>query len=68
MDVGYFLTFDSSFAYIVHVSSNLVSVRVEVLIAMATKSSTFWNITRSSPLKVNRRFGEHIAPIFRAEE
>jgi hypothetical protein len=31
-------------------------------------SSVFWDITPCSPLKVNRRFGETFAFIFRVEE
>jgi hypothetical protein len=32
------------------------------------KSSIFWDETPCSPLKVNRRFREHVASIFRVEE
>jgi hypothetical protein len=32
------------------------------------KSTVFWDITPCSPLSVNRRFGGHIASIFRVEK
>jgi hypothetical protein len=37
----------------------------EVLTAVVMKSTILWDITPCSPLKVNGRFGEHIASIFR---
>jgi hypothetical protein len=37
--------------------SHLSFVGFEVLIAVVTKSSVFWDITSCSPLKVNRCFG-----------
>jgi hypothetical protein len=40
----------------------------EVLIAVVMKSSIFCDITPCSPIKVNRRFGEHIASIIRVKE
>jgi hypothetical protein len=43
-------------------------VRFEVLTVVAMKSCVLWNITPCSPVKVNRRFGGHIASIFRVEE
>jgi hypothetical protein len=32
------------------------------------ESFIFWDITSYSPLKINRRFGEHIASIFNVKE
>jgi hypothetical protein len=32
------------------------------------KSIIFWDITPCSPLKIIRRFGEHVSSIFRVEE
>jgi hypothetical protein len=43
-------------------------VQFEVLTAMAMKSSIFWDIMLRSLVKVNRRFEEIIASIFRVEE
>jgi hypothetical protein len=40
-------------------------VGFEVLTAVVMKSSIFWDVSPCSPLKVNRRFGEHVASIFR---
>jgi hypothetical protein len=40
----------------------------DVFTAVVMKSIIFWDITPCTPLSVNRRFGEHIASIFRVEE
>jgi hypothetical protein len=37
-------------------------------IILLRESSVSWDIRLCSPLKVNRRFGEHVASIFRVEE
>jgi hypothetical protein len=34
----------------------------DVIIAVVMKSSIFWDITQSNPLKANRRFGEACNP------
>jgi hypothetical protein len=40
----------------------------EVLIVVAMKSSTFWNITPCSPVKVNQHFEGTIASTFTVQE
>jgi hypothetical protein len=47
--------------------SNAVCVGFEVLTAVVMKCIVLWDITPCSPLKVNRRYREHIASIFRVE-
>jgi hypothetical protein len=42
-------------------------VGFEVLTAVVMNSSVFWDIMPCSPLKVNRRFGEHITYILRSK-
>jgi hypothetical protein len=42
-------------------------VGFEVLTGVTTKSSIFRDITSCSPVKVNRRFCEHISSIFNVE-
>jgi hypothetical protein len=39
-----------------------------ILTAVVMKSSTSWDITPCSPLKVSDVSEEHVAPIFRVEE
>jgi hypothetical protein len=41
------------------------SLGSEVFTAMSVKSSNFWGIMPCSFLNVSRRFGEHVASIFR---
>jgi hypothetical protein len=43
-------------------------IEFEVLTAAVLKSADVWDITPSSPLNVNRRFGETYRPIFSVEE
>jgi hypothetical protein len=45
-----------------------IDVGFEVVTAVVMKSTVFWDIMACSPLKVNRRFGGHIASIFRVEK
>jgi hypothetical protein len=40
------------------ISSLWDALEVKVLTPAVTKSSVFWVITPSSPMKINRRFGE----------
>jgi hypothetical protein len=44
------------------------SVRFEALTAVATKSSTFWDITKRSRFKANNVSEECVASIFRAKK
>jgi hypothetical protein len=43
-------------------------VGLEVLTAAVKKSSIFCDITSYNSFEVNRRFGEYVASIFRAEK
>jgi hypothetical protein len=45
-----------------------ISVGFEVLTAVVMKNTLVWDITPTSPLKVNQRFGGHSTSIFRVEE
>jgi hypothetical protein len=48
--------------YSEYFTDNKFIVGFEVLTAVVMKSTIFWDIMPCSPLKVNRHFGEHIAP------
>jgi hypothetical protein len=43
------------------------SLGLEVLTSVVMRNSVFWDITPCCPLKMNRRFGERVASIFRSK-